>query len=130
MTPAQVKKASKGDATDAPPDVTAFRSSKDGRNTVKIIAPYHSGQFYFQAYFGFDSNNKLNSVSLMLTAGDPHELIGALHNKYGEEERRPRPGIMRAWTWASPKDRIRALMVDEDVTVSYSPLHSSVEDGL
>jgi hypothetical protein len=61
MTPQQVLSASKNLAkpgTDLEPD-------SDG-NITKLVAPYQSGKFAFEAQFGFDAADKLASVTLVL----------------------------------------------------------------
>jgi hypothetical protein len=61
MTPGQVASAAKNRAkpgTDLHPD-------SDG-NVTKLIAPYQSGKFSFEAQFGFDAADRLSSVTLVL----------------------------------------------------------------
>ena len=61
MTPQQVVSASNNLATegfDPHPD-------SDG-NVTKLVAPFPSGKFPFEAQFGFDAANKLSSVTLVL----------------------------------------------------------------
>jgi hypothetical protein len=62
MTPQQVVSASKNltrEGSDLHPD-------SDG-NVSKLIAPYQSGKFLFEAQFGFDAADKLASVTLVLS---------------------------------------------------------------
>ena len=61
MTPGQVAGAAKNLArksSDLHPD-------SDG-NVTKLVAPYKSGKFSFEAQFGFDATNRLSSVTLVL----------------------------------------------------------------
>ena len=61
MTPQQVVSASKNlakEGTDPHPD-------SDG-NVTKLVAPFQSGRFSFEAQFGFDAANRLSSVTLVL----------------------------------------------------------------
>ena len=61
MTPAQVASAAKNLArksSDLLPD-------SDG-NVTKLVAPYRSGKFSFEAQFGFDAADRLSSVTLVL----------------------------------------------------------------
>src|ERR1700721_2662076 len=61
MTPQQVVSASKNvtrEGSDLHPDI-------DG-NVSKLIAPYQSGTFHFEAQFGFDAADKLATVTLVL----------------------------------------------------------------
>jgi hypothetical protein len=61
MTPQQVVSASKNLAkqgSDLHPD-------SDG-NVTKLVAPYQSGKFPFEAQFGFDAADTLSSVTLVL----------------------------------------------------------------
>src|SRR6201996_2047215 len=61
MTPEQVVSASKNlakEGSDLHPD-------SDG-NVTKLVAPYRSGKFSFEAQFGFDAADKLSSVTLVL----------------------------------------------------------------
>src|ERR1700733_13771705 len=61
MTPQQVVSASKNlakEGSDLHPD-------SDG-NVTKLVAPYKSGKFSFEAQFGFDAADRLSSVTLVL----------------------------------------------------------------
>ena len=61
MTPQQVVSASKNltrESSDLHPD-------SDG-NMTKLVAPYQSGKFLFEAQFGFDAADRLSSVTLVL----------------------------------------------------------------
>jgi hypothetical protein len=61
MTPAQVASAAKNltrKSSDLHPD-------SDG-NVTKLVAPYQSGKFPFEAQFGFDAADRLSSVTLVL----------------------------------------------------------------
>src|SRR5580692_3071357 len=61
MTPQQVVSASKNLAkagSDLHPD-------SDG-NVSKLVAPFQSGKFSFEAQFGFDAADRLSSVTLVL----------------------------------------------------------------
>src|SRR6202046_282894 len=67
MTPQQVVSASKNLAkqgSDLHPD-------SDG-NVSKLVAPYQSGKFAFEAQFGFDAADTLSSVTLVLTDKSTH----------------------------------------------------------
>jgi hypothetical protein len=61
MTPGQVVSAAKNrtsKSSDLHPD-------SDG-NVTKLVAPYKSGKFSFEAQFGFDAADRLSSVTLVL----------------------------------------------------------------
>src|ERR1700691_5407543 len=61
MTPGQVASAAKNltrKSSDLHPD-------SDG-NVTKLVAPYRSGKFPFEAQFGFDAADRLSSVTLVL----------------------------------------------------------------
>src|ERR1700684_2498364 len=61
MTPQQVVSAAKNltrISSDLHPD-------SDG-NVTKLVAPYKSGKFSFEAQFGFDAADRLSSVTLVL----------------------------------------------------------------
>ena len=61
MTPGQVASAAKNrtkKSSDLHPD-------SDG-NVTKLVAPYQSGKFSFEAQFGFDATDRLSSVTLVL----------------------------------------------------------------
>ena len=61
MTPGQVASAAKNltkISSDLHPD-------SDG-NVTKLVAPYKSGKFSFEAQFGFDAADRLSSVTLVL----------------------------------------------------------------
>jgi hypothetical protein len=67
MTPQEVVGASNNLAkasTDPHPD-------SDG-NVTKLVAPYKSGKFAFEAQFAFDAANKLASVTLVLNDKSTH----------------------------------------------------------
>jgi hypothetical protein len=67
MTPQQVVSASQNLAkpgTDLAPD-------GDG-NVSKLVAPYQSGKFSFEAQFGFDAADRLASVTLVLDDKSAH----------------------------------------------------------
>jgi len=64
MTPQQVASASKGLAT-ASTDPEDLLPDSDG-NVSKLVAPYQSGRFSFEAQFGFDAADRLASVTLVL----------------------------------------------------------------
>jgi hypothetical protein len=61
MTPQQVVSASKNLATAG----SDLRPDSDG-NVTKLVAPYQSGKFSFEAQFGFDVTDRLASVTLVL----------------------------------------------------------------
>jgi hypothetical protein len=89
MTPQQVVSASKNLAkagSDLHPD-------SDG-NVTKLVAPFQSGKFSFEAQFGFDAADRLSSVTLVLNdkstdmdmnmdQGICHDLDVSLHTAYG-----------------------------------------------
>jgi hypothetical protein len=61
MTPEQVASAAKN-LTKASSDL---QPDSDG-NVTKLVAPYQSGKFSFEAQFGFDAADRLSSVTLVL----------------------------------------------------------------
>lgn len=61
MTPEQVVSAAKN-LTKASSDL---HPDSDG-NVTKLVAPYHSGKFSFEAQFGFNAADRLSSVTLVL----------------------------------------------------------------
>lgn len=61
MTPQQVVSASKNLAKEG----SDLRPDSDG-NVTKLVAPYQSGKFPFEAQFGFDAADRLSSVTLVL----------------------------------------------------------------
>ena len=61
MTPQQVVSASKNLATES----SDLHPDSDG-NVTKLVAPYQSGKFSFEAQFGFDAADRLASVTLVL----------------------------------------------------------------
>lgn len=61
MTPAEVARAAKN-LTKAGADL---HPDSDG-NVTKLVAPYKSGDFSFEAQFGFDAASRLASVTLVL----------------------------------------------------------------
>ena len=61
MTPQEVVSASKNLAKEG----SDLRPDSDG-NVSKLVAPYQSGKFPFEAQFGFDETDRLSSVTLVL----------------------------------------------------------------
>jgi hypothetical protein len=61
MTPRQVLSASKIPAKES----SDLHPDSDG-NVSKLVAPYQSGNFTFEAQFGFDATDRLSSVTLVL----------------------------------------------------------------
>jgi hypothetical protein len=61
MTPQQVISASNNQAREG----SDLRPDSDG-NVSKLVAPYQSGKFPFEAQFGFDAGDRLSSVTLVL----------------------------------------------------------------
>src|ERR1700760_4077281 len=61
MTPQQVVSASKNLAKEG----DDLHADSDG-NVTKLVAPYQSGKFSFEAQFGFDAADRLSSVTLVL----------------------------------------------------------------
>jgi hypothetical protein len=64
MTPQQVIDASK-DLAKPSTDPNDLLPDSDG-NVSKLVAPYQSGKFSFEAQFGFNAADKLASVTLVL----------------------------------------------------------------
>jgi hypothetical protein len=97
MTSQQVVSAAKNltrKSSDRHPD-------SDG-NVTKLVAPYRSGKFSFEAQFGFDTANRLSSVTLVLNdkfagmdmnmgadmnmnmdQGGCHDLLASVKTAYG-----------------------------------------------
>jgi hypothetical protein len=95
MTPGQVVSAAKNltrKSSDLHPD-------SDG-NVTKLVAPYRSGRFSFEAQFGFDAADGLSSVTLVLNdklagmdmnmgadmnmdQGGCHDLLASVKTTYG-----------------------------------------------
>ena len=95
ITPQQVLSASKiltRESSDLHPD-------SDG-NVTKLVAPYQSGKFSFEAQFGFDAADRLSSVTLVLNdkfagmdmnmgadmnmnQGGCHDLLASVKTTYG-----------------------------------------------
>jgi hypothetical protein len=61
MTPQQVVSASRNLTRKS----SDLRPDSDG-NVTKLVAPYQSGKFSFEAQFGFDATDRLSSVTLVL----------------------------------------------------------------
>src|ERR1700749_594158 len=61
MRPQQVVSASKNLAKEN----SDLRPDSDG-DVTRLVAPYQSGKFSFEAQFGFDAADKLSSVTLVL----------------------------------------------------------------
>ncbi len=77
MSPGQVASAAKNQ-TKASSDL---RPDSDG-NVTKLVAPYQSGKFSFEAQFGFDAADRLSSVTLVLndkSAGMDMDMGGGMN---------------------------------------------------
>lgn len=61
MSPAEVAGAAKNRTTTS----SDLHPDSDG-NVTKLVAPYQSGKFSFEAQFGFDAADRLSSVTLVL----------------------------------------------------------------
>src|SRR6202035_49814 len=61
MTPQEVVSASNNLAKEG-----ADRHPDSDGNVTKLVAPYQSGKFSFEAQFGFDATDRLASVTLVL----------------------------------------------------------------
>jgi hypothetical protein len=74
MTPEQVVSAS----TNLAKEGSDPRPDSDG-NVSKLVAPYQSGKFAFEAQFGFDAADRLSSVTLVLNdkSASMHMAMGA-----------------------------------------------------
>lgn len=116
MTPQQVVSASKNLATEA----SDLRPDSDG-NVTKLVAPYQSGKFSFEAQFGFDATDRLASVTLVLNdksasmdmgadmkmhQGECHDLQVSVNAEYGP----PQGGgtadmLYRIETWQDQKNK-------------------------
>jgi hypothetical protein len=76
MTPQQVVSASKNlakEGSDPHPD-------SDG-NVTKLVAPYQDGKFSFEAQFGFDTADRLSSVTLVLNDKSTHMEMESMDDK-------------------------------------------------
>ena len=124
MSPTQVQKASKNAAVPI--------GDVEHDASVKLTAPYSTGSFKFNASFSFDESNKLDGVQLKLVQDDARELIGALHNKYGEpaNDSSSPDGILKALLWRTKTDVISIMGVGDALTVSYRPRVGSDGKGL
>ena len=93
MTPQEVVSASKNLAKQG----SDLRPDSDG-NVTKLVAPYQSGKFSFEAQFGFDVTDRLASVTLVLNDksagmdmsadtnmdhGPCYDLLVGVNNAYG-----------------------------------------------
>src|ERR1700678_890561 len=61
MSPQQVVSAAKNRTRKS----SDLHADSDG-NVTKLVAPYQSGKFSFEAQFGFDAADRLSSVTLVL----------------------------------------------------------------
>jgi hypothetical protein len=81
MTPQQVVSASKNLAREG----SDLRPDSDG-NVSKLVAPYQSGKFPFEAQFGFDAADRLSSVTLVLNDKSASMDMGADMNMNMDQE--------------------------------------------
>ena len=141
MTPQQVVSASKNLATEA----SDLRPDSDG-NVTKLVAPYQSGKFSFEAQFGFDVTDRLASVTLVLNdksagmdmdmgadtnmdQGVCYDLLVSVNTAYGP----PQGGgtadmLYRIETWQDQKNKNNVKYTVLDGTgcyVQYSAIKSA-----
>ena len=129
MTPGQVVSAAKNPtrkSSDLHPD-------SDG-NVTKLVAPYRSGKFSFEAQFGFDASDRLSSVTLVLNdkfagmdmtmgadmnmnmdQGGCHDLLASVKTLYGP----PQAGrsahmqyIIETWQDRKSKNTVTYTVLD------------------
>jgi hypothetical protein len=144
MTPQQVVSASNNLATeDSDP-----RPDSDG-NVTKLVAPYHSGKFSFEAQFGFDPADRLASVTLVLNdksagmdmdmgadmsidQGVCHDLLASVNTAYGP----PQGGgaahmqySIETWQDQKNKNNVTYTVLDGvGCYVQYSAIKSAAAD--
>jgi hypothetical protein len=142
MTPQQVVSASKNLATEA----SDLRPDSDG-NVTKLIAPYQSGKFSFEAQFGFDATDRLASVTLVLNDksagmdmgadtnmdhGVCYDLLVSVNTAYGP----PQGGgsvhmqySIETWQDQKNKNNVTYTVLDEvGCYVQYSAIKSTAAD--
>ncbi len=149
MTPQQVAGAAKNLAkksSDLHPD-------SDG-NVTKLVAPYRSGKFSFEAQFGFDAADRLSSVTLVLNdkfagmdmtmgegmnmdmnmdKGGCHDLLASVKTTYGP----PQAGrsahmqyIIETWRDRKNKNNVTYTVLDRvGCYVQYSVLKPAGAHG-
>ena len=142
MTPQQVVSAAKNltrISSDLHPD-------SDG-NVTKLVAPYRSGKFSFEAQFGFDAADRLSSVTLVLNdksagmdmgadmnmdQGGCYDLLVSVNNAYGQ----PQGGgaahmqySIETWQDQKSKNNVTYTVLDGvGCYVQYSALKSVAAD--
>ena len=110
-----------------------FQPDSDG-NTTKLVVPYRSGKFSFEAQFGFDAADRLSSVTLVLNdklagmnmnmgaqmdmnmdQGGCHDLLASVKTMYGP----PQGGrsahmqyIIETWQDRKNKNNITYTVLD------------------
>jgi len=127
MTVEQVKAASENKAQPIPGD-QAVTNPK----FPSLKAPYTSGQYRFNAFFGFDqSKGTLNSVTLRLYNPDQAgELMGWIKTQYGAPACHGHGGNRIGWAyWLSGDDVISIISSTGagglSVTIVYEPRNTA-----
>ena len=128
MTPQQVVRASNNLATEA----SDLRPDSDG-NVTKLVAPYNSGRFSFQARFEFNAADRLSAVTLLLTdKSSCYDLQVSVQTAYGPVQGGTSTSLYIIENWQDQKNKNRvtytALYKLSDCYVHYSGIKSAGAD--
>jgi hypothetical protein len=131
MTPAEVAKASKGQAMANPKEA----SESTEVEFAKLTAPYTAGEFMFEAKFMFNrGTDKLSGVRLdLIHYASCNSLRSELLAKYDTPMKDSWSGGLKVTTWQDrPSNmRIQILAIGEtSCQIIYAPLASASNKGL
>jgi hypothetical protein len=101
MTAQQVVSATKNLARES----SDRRPDTDG-NVTKLVAPYKSGKFSFEAQFEFDPADRLSAVTLLLTdKSSCHDLQVSVETRYGPVQGGTSTSLYIIENWQDQKNR-------------------------
>jgi hypothetical protein len=128
MTPQQIVSASKNLAREN----SDRRPDSDG-NVAKLVAPYNSGKFSFEARFEFDAADRLSALTLLLTDKSLcHDLQVNVETTYGPVQGGTSTSLYLIENWQDQKNKnsvtYTALYKLSDCYVQYSGIKSAGAD--
>jgi hypothetical protein len=127
MTPQQVVSASKNLARES----SDRRPDSDG-NVTKLVAPYESGKFSFEARFEFDAADRLAAVTLLLTDKSLcHDLQASVETAHGRVQGGTSTSLYIIESWQDQKNKNSVTYTElykSDCYVHYSGIKSGEAD--
>lgn len=129
MTIAQVQAVSKGKMQ---PCDARCADQNTSRSHVQLRGEHRAGEFVFNAWMGFDSQGRLNQVSLTLLSPDQIvPLVGSMRAKYGESESGSRDALGTTRVWRDKTDQVTFMVIGERYAgITYAPRVTASSGGL